>query len=66
MKRRGTKAIGEQFNLSLMSRPGIAIPQDKQNELKRALVELLTSAALPGYETRDNRRGDDDESQTND
>jgi hypothetical protein len=64
MKRRA-KPISEQFNLSLISRPGTAIPQDKQNELKRALVELLTSAALPEDETRDNRRGDDDESQAN-
>jgi hypothetical protein len=64
MKRRA-KTIGEQFNLSLMSRSGTAIPQDKQNELKRALVELLTSAALPEEETRDRRRGDEDESQIN-
>ena len=64
MKRKA-KAIGEQLNLSLLSRSVTAISQEKQNELKRALVELLTSAALPEEETRDCRRGDEDESQTN-
>lgn len=64
--KRTAKTVGEQFNLSLMNRPATAIPQDKQNELKRALVELLTSAALPEGETRDNRTGgDEDESQIN-
>ena len=59
------KMIAEQFNLPLISTLPVAVAQDKQNELKRALVELLTSAALPEDETRDNRRGDDDESQAN-
>jgi hypothetical protein len=64
MKRRA-KPISEQLNLSLMSRSKTAIPQDKQNELKRALIELLTSAALPEEETRDCRKGAEDEFQTN-
>jgi hypothetical protein len=64
MKQRA-KAIGEQFNLSLINRSETAIPQNKQNELKRALVELLTSAVLPEEEVLDGRRGDEDESQTN-
>lgn len=63
--KRTAKTVGEQFNLSLMNRPATAVPQDKQNELKRALVELLTSAALPEGETKDNRRGDEDEPQIN-
>jgi len=58
------KIIGEQFNLPLISTLPVAISQDKQNELKRALIELLTSAACPEGETREGSGGED-ESQTN-
>jgi hypothetical protein len=50
--KRTAKPITQQFNLSLVSAPVLAISQEKQNELKRALVELLTSAACPAGETR--------------
>jgi hypothetical protein len=60
-----TQPITQQFNLSLVSVPAIVICEDKQNELKCALVELLISAACPEGETEDRQRGGEDESQTN-
>jgi hypothetical protein len=55
--------IPQQFNLSLVSEPAITISQDKQRELKLALVELLTKAACPDHEAQDN--GGEDESEIN-
>jgi hypothetical protein len=53
----------QQFNLSLVSEPAITVPQDKQRELKLALVELLTKAACPNHEMPDN--GGEDEYEIN-
>ncbi len=64
MTKRTAKPISQQFNLSLVNIPASEVSQDKRRELKRALVELLTSAACPESELRENR-GDDNESQTN-
>jgi hypothetical protein len=61
MKR--THLIPQQFNLSLVSEPAITVPQDKQRELKVALVELLTKAACPNHEAQEN--GGDDEHEIN-
>ena len=58
------KMIAEQFNLPLISALPVAVSQDKQDELKRALIELLTSAACPEGETREGSGGED-ESQSN-
>ena len=58
------KMIREQFNLTLISALPMAVSQDKQDELKQALIELLTSVACPEGETREGSGGED-ESQTN-
>ena len=63
MKRSG-KPIAQQFNLSLLSVFPTTISQDKQKELKLALIELLTAAVCPNQEEREDRGGQD-ESQTN-
>lgn len=62
--KRSSKPIAQQFNLSLLSAAPITISQDKQKELKGALIELLTDAVCPRQDERDDRGGDD-ESQTN-
>jgi hypothetical protein len=63
MKRSG-KPIAQQFNLSLLSAVPATISQDKQKELKLALIELLTDAVCPSQDEREDRGGED-ESQTN-
>lgn len=63
MKRSG-KPIDQQFNLSLLSAAPIMISQDKQKQLKLALMELLTDAVCPSQNKREDRGGED-ESQTN-
>jgi anti-sigma regulatory factor (Ser/Thr protein kinase) len=64
MTKRTAKSITQQFNLSLVSTPLMEVSQDKQKELRLALIELLTNAACPADETQDNR-GDNHEPQTN-
>jgi hypothetical protein len=59
-----SKPITRQFNLSLLSAAPIMISQDKQKELKLALIELLTDAVCPSRDEREDRGGED-ESQTN-
>jgi hypothetical protein len=61
--KRAVHLIPQQFNLSLVSEPAITIPQNKQRELKLALVELLTKVASPNNETQDN--GGEDEYEIN-
>ena len=60
--KRTIKTVGGQFNLSLISAPPTAVPQDKINELKRALVELLTSAARSENANQVSSSGGEDES----
>jgi hypothetical protein len=55
--------IPQQLNLLLVSEPAITVSQDKQRELKLALVELLTKVASPNHEAQDN--GGEDESEIN-
>lgn len=63
--KRTAKSIAQQLNLSLVSAPATEISQDKQEELKLALIELLTTnATCPLDETQDNPGGDH-EPQTN-
>jgi hypothetical protein len=65
--KRSSKPIAQQFNLSLLSTVPITISQDKQKELKLALIELLTDAVCPsqGEDREEEDRGGEDESQTN-
>jgi hypothetical protein len=62
--KRSPKPIAQQFNLSLLSAAPTTISQDKQRELKLALIELLTDAVWPSQDEREDRGGED-ESQTN-
>jgi hypothetical protein len=63
--KRTAKYIAQQLNLSLVSAPATEVSQGKQEELKLALIELLTTkATCPPDETQDNSRGDH-EPQTN-
>jgi hypothetical protein len=62
--KRSSKPIAQQFNLSLLSAAPIMISQDKQKELKLALMELLTDAFCPRQKEGEDRGGED-ESQTN-
>jgi hypothetical protein len=62
--KRSHKPNAQQFNLSLLSAAPIMISQDKQKELKLALIELLTDAVCPSPDERE-YRGGEDESQTN-
>lgn len=62
--KRSHQPNAQQFNLSLLSAAPITISQDKQKELKRALIEMLTDAVGPSPDERQNRGGED-ESQTN-
>jgi hypothetical protein len=62
--KRSSKPIAQQFNLSLLSAAPITISQDKQKELKRALMELLTDAVCPSRNEREDRGGEG-ESQVN-
>jgi hypothetical protein len=63
--KRTLKPITAQLNLSLMSTPVSAVPQEKQKELKVALIDLLTSAASPAGEGPDHTTGGGDELKTN-
>jgi hypothetical protein len=62
--KRSSKPIAQQFNLSLLSAAPIMISQDKQKDLKLALMELLIDAVCPSQNERGDRGGED-ESQTN-
>jgi len=62
--KRSSKPITQQFNLSLLSAAPIMISQDKQQELKLALMELLTDAVCLSQKEREDKGGED-ESQTN-
>jgi len=62
--KRSSKPIAQQFNLSLLSAAPIMISQDKQKELKLALMELLTDAVCLSQNAREDRGGED-EPQTN-
>jgi anti-sigma regulatory factor (Ser/Thr protein kinase) len=61
--KRTAKPIAQQFNLLLVSTPATAVSQDKQEELKLALIELLNNAACTDNEAQDN--GGEDESEIN-
>ena len=54
--KRSSKLIAQQFNLSLLSATPIMISQDKQKELKLALMELLTDTVCPSQKKREARR----------
>jgi len=41
------KSAGPQLNLALLDRAPAELPQDEQQELSLALVELLVNAAAP-------------------
>jgi anti-sigma regulatory factor (Ser/Thr protein kinase) len=62
MKRTATP-IAQQFNLSLVSTPATSVSQAKQEELKLALIELLSNAACTDSAAQDN--GGEDESEIN-
>ena len=62
--KRSSKPTAQQFNLSLLSAAPLMMFQDKQKELKLALMELLTDAVSPSQNEREDRGGED-ESQTN-
>jgi hypothetical protein len=62
--KRSSKPMTQQFNLSLLSAAPIMISQDRQKELKLALMELLSDAVCPSQQERESRGGKD-ESQTN-
>jgi hypothetical protein len=62
--KRSSKPTAQQFNLSLLSAAPLMMSQDKQKELKLALMELLTDAVSPSQNEREDRGGED-ESQTN-
>jgi hypothetical protein len=58
--KRTPKRIMAQFNLLLMSTPTSTvtiIPQEKQEELRVALIDLLISAASPGEESLNHTAG---------
>lgn len=67
--KRTPQLITAQMNLSLkVSTLANAVPQEKQKELKLALVDLLTNAACPKEEESldpDPAKGGKDEFQTN-
>lgn len=63
--KRSAKTIGNQFNLALITAAPIAVSEDKQIELKRAIIELLTSAARRENATRRHGSGDEDEYEVN-
>ena len=58
--KRSSKLIAQQFNLSLLSAAPILISQDKQKELKLALMELLTDAVCPSQKEGEARGGEDE------
>ena len=62
--KRSSKPIAQQFHLSLLSAAPVMISQDKQTELKLALMEFLTDAICPSQNQREDRGGED-ESQAN-
>ena len=61
--KRTAKPIAQQFNLSLVSAPATAVSQDKREELKLALIELLSNAA--GTDSQAQHNGGEHESEIN-
>ena len=60
--KRSAKPLYPQMNLSLFNMPATATPEEQQNELTIALMELLISAAEAKSEQPGN--GAQDESET--
>jgi hypothetical protein len=60
--KRSAKPLYPQMNLPLFNVPATATPDEQQNELAIALMELLISAAEAKDEQSEN--GGEDESQT--
>jgi hypothetical protein len=60
--KRSAKPLYPQMNLSLCNLPATATPDEQQNELTMALMELLISAAEAKSEQPGN--GGEDESET--
>ena len=60
--KRSEKSLYPQMNLPLLSVPATATPDEQQNELTIALMELLISAAKEENEQAGN--GGEDESET--
>ena len=60
--KRSAKPIFPQMNLPLFNGPATATPDEQQNELTMALIELLISAAEAKSERPGN--GEPDESET--
>lgn len=60
--KRSAKSLYPQMNLPLLSVPATATPDEQQNELTIALMELLISAAKEENEQAGN--GGEDESET--
>jgi hypothetical protein len=60
--KRSAKPLYPQMNLSLCNLPATATPDEQQNELTMALMELLISAAEAKSEQPGN--GGEDESKT--
>ena len=61
--KRSAKSLFPQMSLQLLNVPATATPDEQQNELTIALVELLISAAETENEQSGN--GGEDESETN-
>jgi hypothetical protein len=60
--KRSAKSLYPQMNLPLLNVPATATPDEQQNELTIALMELLISAAKEENEQAGN--GGEDESET--
>jgi len=60
--KRSAKSLYPQMNLPLLNVPATATPDEQQNELTIALMELLISAAKEENEQAGN--GEEDESET--
>jgi hypothetical protein len=60
--KRSAKSLYPQMNLPLLNVPATATPDEQQNELTIALMELLISAAKEENEQAGN--GEEDESKT--
>jgi len=60
--KRSAKSLYPQMNLPLLNVPATATPDEQQNELTIALMELLISAAKE--ESKQAGNGEEDESET--
>jgi hypothetical protein len=60
--KRSAKSLYPQMNLPLLNVPATATPDEQQNELTIALMELLISAAKE--ENKQAGNGEEDESET--